>query len=181
MTGNKYTELEMLHEQLRATNKSFASNGEHSVTNKRSDHFSSKSSAQVESLVRPQVVSPNSGELKLGRERPYRLMGRFSATERETVFRNAKEAEMSVNEYIRTVSLGNGYKPPLSVETRTVLFGVYRELISEGNNLNQIAKKMNGGAATPSQGVAMLQAIREPLIGALRAVIKTLDRGGPMP
>src|SRR5580704_15212284 len=64
-----------------------------------------KSYAQVETLVRPQVVSQKSGGLKPGRKRPYRLMGRFSKEERKTIIIKAQTACMSVNEFIRTSTL----------------------------------------------------------------------------
>lgn len=181
MTGNKYTELQTLHEQLRTSERQSQRNRNLGVTNKRSDHFSTKSSAQVESLVRPQVVSPNSGELKLGRERPYRLMGRFSASERETVLRRAKNVEMSVNEYIRTVTLGPGYTPPLPPTLQQTLRDLNFELTKLGTNINQLTKDKNGGKATSTQVTARLDAIRRPLIGALRAVKDALGQGRPMP
>jgi hypothetical protein len=117
------------------------------VTDK--DSLFAKSSAQVAISVRPQVVSPKSCELKLGRRRPYRLMGRFSKEEKCSVEAMAEAAALSVNEYIRAMALGENYTPPNSAELVSSLLALSRELTAQGNNINQIAKHMNGGKASP--------------------------------
>ena len=77
-----------------------------------------KSSAQVATLVRPQVVSPISGGLGPKRKRPHRLMGRFSKEEKETVETKAESACLSVNEFIRISTLGDHYASSLNPELR---------------------------------------------------------------
>jgi hypothetical protein len=143
-----------------------------------------KSFAQVETLVRPQVVRPKSCELKLrGRSRPYRLMGRFSEAEKGTVIVKAKAAGLSVNEYIRASILGRDYQPPFDKQFRQALLMVYRELTAWGNNINQIAKGMNSGTTTPAQAGITIERMKEGLQEALRLAHKVLARGvqGPMP
>ena len=56
-----------------------------------------------------------------------------------------------------------------------------RELTAQGRNLNQIAKYVNSGTATPSQSIGMLDAIRVPLGRALYAVRNALTPNGPQP
>jgi hypothetical protein len=149
----------------------------------------SKSSAQVESWVLPRAVLPNSGELKLKNitckkkkgtttsKRPSPLSVRLSECQKETVRAKAREAAMPVNAFVKYALLGTDYDPNL----RNLLHKTYCELTRQGINLNQIAKKLNSGMATPSQGIAVLEAIREPLIRTLRTVGNALTRGQPMP
>jgi len=197
---NNYADLQSLHQQIRAAkpasqiedvalqnvasvsaDKPPAQSGAHNATTNLSDRNKPKSFTQVETLVRPQVVSPKSCELKLGRRRPYRLMGRFSKLERAAVIANAKASSLSVNEYIRSASLGSTYKPPMDQGLRQTLLMVYRELTAQGNNLNQIAKRLNEGSATPQQGAFLLDVIYAPLVRALGSVRKALSRGAEEP
>ena len=140
-----------------------------------------KSSAQVDPLVRPHVVSPQAGGLMPKRNKPHRLMGRFSDNEREIVLGKAKAEEMSVNEYIRASALGSAYRPPINPELHKTLLSLNRELTAHGRNLNQIAKQLNTDTATPNQGIDMLDAIRVPLVRALYAVKNALVQGAPQP
>jgi hypothetical protein len=145
------------------------------VTDK--DSLFAKSSAQVAISVRPQVVSPKSCELKLGRRRPYRLMGRFSKEEKEGVEAKAEAAALSVNEYIRAKALGETYTPPNSVELVRALLALSRELTAQGNNINQIAKHMNGGKASPAEAEGLLGAIARSMLMTHKAVRVALSQG----
>jgi len=148
----------------------------------------SKSSAQVESWVIPQAVIPNSGELKLKDTRKQKkgaaahkrlspLSVRLSECQKETVRTKAREAAMPVNAFVKYALFGTDYDPTL----RNLLHKTYCELTKQGINLNQIAKQLNGGTATPEQGIAMLEALRVPWSQTLRAVGNALTGGGPMP
>lgn len=136
-----------------------------------------KSDAQVETVVRPQVVSPQSGELKLGRLRRYRLMGRFSREEKERVKASAEAAELSVNEYIRATALGAGYKPPFNPELVKALQALNLELTRQGTNLNQIAHLRNGGKATDAEADSMLGIVARSMLNTHKAVLAALSAG----
>jgi hypothetical protein len=88
---------------------------------------------------------------------------------------------LSVNEYIRAASLGSHYKPPMDQGLRQTLLMVYRELTAQGNNLNQIAKRLNEGKTTPQEGAFMIHVIYAPLVRALGSVRKALSRGTEEP
>lgn len=137
-----------------------------------------KSCAQVAILVgRPESAPPKSCGLKPKHKRESALKVRLNETQREEVRAKAKKAHMSVNAFIKDTILDRNYDP----HVRTLLLRVNRELTAQGNNLNQIAKQLNSGTATPSQGVAMLEAIRDPLVRALYAVRNALTLGTPKP
>lgn len=137
----------------------------------------SKSYAQVATSVRPQVVRLKSGELKLGRHRPHRLMGRFSNDEKETVEAKAKAARLSVNEYIRAVSLGADYKAPHDPEWTKALLAANRELTRQGTNLNQIAHKRNSNLIDEAQTDSLLGILTRSLLQAHKAVRAALTYG----
>jgi len=144
-----------------------------------SDNFFLKSFAQVEtSLVAPPLVK--SCGLKPKRKRAI-VSVEFTEQERATIREKAKMAHLSVNAYIKTSTLGSDYKPPLDDAARKLLLSLNRELTAQGRNLNQIAKHLNSGTATPDQGVAMLDCIRVPLARALYAVKNALVQGAPQP
>ena len=140
-----------------------------------------KSSAQVAPKVSPRVGSPMACRLKPGRERPYRLMGRFSESEREIVIQRAKSVSLSVNEYMRAVALGPPYQPPLSQGVKDLLRKTYVELTRQGNNLNQIGRQMNAGMATKDEGSNLLDILARSLLSAQKAVCHVLTQGMPSP
>ncbi|MDE1902117.1 MAG: plasmid mobilization relaxosome protein MobC [Alphaproteobacteria bacterium] len=139
--------------------------------------YFAKSYAQVATSVRPQVVRPKSGELKLGRHRPHRLMGRFSDDEKETVEAKAKAANLSLNEYIRAVSLGGDYKAPHDPEWTKALLAANRELTRQGTNLNQIAHKRNSNLIDEAQTDSLIGILTRSLLQAHRAVRAALTYG----
>ena len=145
-------------------------------TQERSDILSDKkekSFAQVAPLVRPPVVRPKPCELKLGRERPHRLMARFSDDEKAFVQRKAKTARLSLSEYIRVSVLGDVYVSTVDPERQKLLLNLSRELGHQGNNLNQIAKHLNTGGES-QQGEGMLAAIFDSLVDAHNAVRRAM-------
>jgi hypothetical protein len=150
----------------------------HGNTKLASNQNFSKSSAQVETLVGPRKVAPpKSCGLKPKRRRASPVKVRLNESENEQVREEARRAEMSVNAFIKCAILGNRYDPKMRIQ----LLSLNRELTAHGRNLNQIAKHLNGGTLAPSQGVAMLDTIRVPLVRALNAVKKALVQGAPQP
>jgi hypothetical protein len=133
-----------------------------------------KSYAQVESFVRQHVVRHNSGELKLRDSRPCRIITRLSEKERETILRQAKEACLTVSEYIRLTLLKS---PSLDPERHQLLLKANFELTKQGTNLNQIAKHLNAGTGKPSQGASLLAVISRSLMKAHMAVRQALAEG----
>jgi predicted HicB family RNase H-like nuclease len=149
------------------------------------DHHSSShtvlqhtSVAQVETLVEPpNVALPKSCGLKPKKRRTGPLNIRINESEKRTLDFRAKQAELTLHAFVKCVLLGSGYDYKL----RTQLLMLNRELTVQGRNLNQIAKHVNSGTATPSQSVDMLDAIRVPLGRALYAVRNALTPSGPQP
>lgn len=149
-------------------------------TIKRSDNLSdkvAKSYAQVESSVRPHVVSPNSGGLKSGRERPHRLMARFSDAEKEFVQSKADMECLSINEYIRASVLDNGYTSSLDPVHRKLLLELSRELGLHGHNLGLIAEHLYAGNVNPYDGERTLEKMFTSLLAAHNAVRRALAEG----
>jgi hypothetical protein len=145
-------------------------------TQKRSDTLSdkkAKSYAQVAPSVRPPVVRPKPCELKLGRERPHRLMARFSDDEKTFVQRKAKTARLSLSEYIRVSVLGDVYVSTVDPERQKLLHELSRELGKQGSNLNQIAKHLNTRGES-QQGEGMMAALFDSLVDAHNAVRRAM-------
>ena len=140
-----------------------------------------QSSAQVAGLVRPQVVSQTAGGLKPGRKRPYRLMARFSESEFEIVQRRATTRNLSINEYIRIQVLGQEYMSAIDPEQRKLLMALHKELSRQGNNLNQIAKRLNIRSATELEADSMLLIIGRSLLSAHMSVRQALAEGQTAP
>ncbi|MGB9153407.1 MAG: plasmid mobilization relaxosome protein MobC [Alphaproteobacteria bacterium] len=142
-----------------------------------------KSYAQVATSV-TQTVLQKSCELKLkGLEgqKSETCSVRFQAGELAIIRTKAQLAGVSTNSYIRASSLGSAYKQPINPELQRTLLALNRELTAQGNNLNQIAKHMNNGTATPSRGLTILESIRVPLVVALMTVRHALVQGEPQP
>jgi hypothetical protein len=152
-------------------------------TNPLPDRFKEKNSVQVETSVAQTVRRKVCGlkpEAKV--EKKSATYGvRFKTEELVIVRTKAQLAGCSTNSYIRATVLGSDYKQPINPELQKTLLMLNRELTAQGNNLNQIARHLNEGAATPSQGVAMLDAIRRPLVQALLAVKNALVQKAPQP
>jgi len=145
-----------------------------------------KSYAQVESLV-----VPNSGGLKPGgstsqvygggttasNKRLAPLSVRFSEAELEIVKAKARTVGCSTNSYVRASALGSDYKPPADPELTSALLGLNRELTAQGNNLNQIARRVNGEGATEAQADSLLGMIARSMLRTHRAVRAALAWG----
>ncbi len=137
----------------------------------------SKSAAQVATCVGQQAVGHVSGELKLNDSKSIRVSVRFSETEHEILVRHAEKSCLTVSEYIRASVLGAGYLSAIDPVKRELLKNVSRELGRQGNNLNQIAKHLNGGTASPEQGDSMLAIIARSLLSAHKTVRHALADG----
>jgi uncharacterized protein (DUF1778 family) len=137
--------------------------------------FLPKSSAQVDLLVGP-PKDRASAEPKRKRAHPIRV--RLSHEEKATVQRNAQQAGCSVNAYVKASALR---RLPIGSELRQTLLSLNKELTAQGNNLNQIARHLNGGAISAGQALSALNSIRAPWERALMAVRVALVRRTPGP
>ncbi len=140
-----------------------------------------KSSTQVAPLVRPPVVRPKACGLKPGRKRPFRLMGRYSKEERDTVIAKADDACMSINEFIRTSTLDDEHIPSLNPELRQRFIAVQRELCKQGSDLNRIATYLETNALSPNEVNSMLGMVGWSLVAAHQSVREAIAYGLKMP
>lgn len=141
---------------------------------------STKSSAQVETLVIPSVL-PKSGELKLGgstrKKRPSPYSIRLTENQKTIIRAKAQAAGLSVNEFIRAVVLGSNYKPPLPPDLCRQLLDMNRELTRQGTNLNQIARQFNAGILSPAQAEGQLAVLAPMMTETHKAVREALAQG----
>jgi hypothetical protein len=74
---------------------------------------------------------------------------------------------MSVNAFIRAKALGEDYieRPPEWM--RDALLRLYAELAGQGNNLNQLARKVNMGLASAEIALGLADRQREPVFRVL--------------
>ena len=141
-----------------------------------------KSCAQVDPKVIPQMVLPRgraSAEPKQNGQpkRASPMSIRFSEAEREIVGTKARAVGCSVNAYVRAATLGSRYKPPYDPALRQAILLLNRELTAHGNNLNQIAKRLNSDPTTPTHETARLNGLATALLRTLAAVRNTLSLG----
>ena len=153
------------------------------------ESFCGKSYAQVESLVIPTScgLKPdgNTAPVKQGgmarkrtdSARPSPLTVRFSETEKEILRTKARVAGCPVGTFVRASALGSDYRPPANPELTSALLDLNRELTAQGNNLNQIARKVNGQQATESQADSLLGLIARSMLRTHRAVRAALSWG----
>ncbi len=149
--------------------------------NSMSNRGSTKSYAQVATLVRPPVVRPKSGGLKPKRKRPYRLMGRYSKEERDSIIVRARECCLSVNEFIRASTLDTRHIPPMNPELRKRFMALNKELCRHGADLSRIADQLETSAYSPNEANTMLGMIGWSLIEAHRKVREALVWGMEIP
>jgi len=141
-----------------------------------------KSSAQVALSVEQMLVQRRSGGLKPDKSRPFHIGIRLSQNERELVVQHAEKSGLTISEYVRASVLGAGYASSIDPVKRQQLVDANRELSRQGNNLNQIAKHLNAGIASPEQGESMLDILARGLLAAYTSVRKALAEGqdGPI-
>lgn len=72
----------------------------------------------------------------------------------------------------------SSYRPPCDTELKRILLSLARELTAQGNNLNQVARRLNAGIAPAMHG-ATLEALTSSLKETLQQVREALARGGP--
>ena len=164
-------------------------------TEDRNVRQESKSYAQVESLVVPQPVLPNSCGLKPGMsntqgkpkkrkkptKRPAPLSVRLSEKDRAIIAQKAFNIGYSVNAYVRAAALGSDYKPPIGREMEMGLLAVKYELTAQGRNLNQIAHRLNSDIHSEAETNSMLGVIVRSLLKAHDAVGAALTWGREYP
>lgn len=84
---------------------------------------------------------------------------RLCSDERETLGRKATAAGVSISNFIRQAALGLELKPRLPSLDAAAL----RELSAIGNNLNQLARALNGSAASASIDAVLIANLRRQL------------------
>ncbi len=136
-----------------------------------------KSYAQVATYVQRQAVERKSCGLKPENSRVSHIGIRFSPQEREFVVQQAQRSHLTISEYIRASALGPGYAATIDPMKRQLLTDTLRELNRQGNNLNQIARHLNGGNLTPDQGDRELALLAHSLMAAQRMVRRALAEG----
>ena len=147
--------------------------------------FAPKSYAQVETSVSPQVVSPKSGELKLDHgcvafrkeKRRNPLTVRLSDAERAIIEAKAKATGCTTNGFVRAAALSSDYKPVRDADLTKALLSINREFTAQGNNLNQIAKHLNGGTASPAEADGMLGIIARSMLQTHKTIRAALAHG----
>jgi hypothetical protein len=146
--------------------------------------------AQVESLVLPNsrgglkpggntrtgITWDDDSEDRDSVKRPSPLTIRLSERQKQIIRAKAQAAAISVNRFVLAAALGSDYRPPADPELTRALLRVYRELNSQGNNLNQIARQLNGGLNLPGQG-AMLDALATSIKETLHRVQTAIAEG----
>ena len=151
--------------------------------------FFKKSCAQVASLVAPQVAPPGApvGIPHSAGQSPIPLFKRKQLThgfklrpgEIDLIRQKAAAYGMSVNAYLRAKALGDDYIEKPSAELRGVLLKLYAELAGQGNNLNQMARKVNMDEASAEEALGLVDRQREPVFRALERL--ELALAGRMP
>ena len=151
------------------------------VSNNLTKNIPPKSSAQVARWVAP-PVSPNtagqSPEPKKKRKKQSHGV-KLREGELEIVRFKAEALGMTVNAYIRAKALDDNYvaKPPEWL--RAVLLKLYAELAGQGNNLNQIARKVNMRAIAADEAILILDKHRVPVFEVLKQLQEALTGKRP--
>ena len=81
---------------------------------------------------------------------------------------------MTVNAYIRSKALGADFIERPSPEVRLVLLKLYAELAGQGNNLNQLARKVNMEMTSAEVALGIVDRQRVPVLRALERLELTL-------
>jgi hypothetical protein len=100
-----------------------------------------------------------------------------SDSQKTIIRQKADTAGISLGRYIRASALGSHYKPPTDPELIKTLLTLARELTGQGNNLNQIAKHLNGNIITQAQGESMMDILGRSIVKTLHYVRKALSQG----
>jgi len=131
-------------------------------------------------LKREGITSTNRGNSPSARRKRIRsspLTIRVSDNQKTIIKEKADTAGISLGRYIRASALGSHYKPPTDPELIKALLMLARELTSQGNNLNQIAKQLNGNIITQAQGDSMMDVLGRSIVKTLHYVRKALSQG----
>ena len=136
-----------------------------------------KSYAQVATSVEHFAVQRLSGGLKPKKSRPFHIGIRLSDSEREIVVQQAEKSRLTLSEYVRASILGHGYVSAIDPMKQQLLLDAVRELSRQGNNLNQIAKRLNADHLSPEQGEHVLALLARSLLAAHGSVRYALAEG----
>jgi len=138
-----------------------------------------KSSTQVAVLVGPKPcgLKPKGSTKK---KRPSPLSIRASEEQKKILQEKAKAVAIPLGRYVLAAALGFDYRPPANPELTKALLMLSRELTAQGNNLNQVAKHVNMGKASPDECDGMLGILGRSMLQTHRAVRKALNEE-PMP
>lgn len=140
-----------------------------------------KSYAQVASSVKQHAVKRNSGGLKPESGKTAFIGIRLSFQERQLVIGRAINSGLKLSSYARAALLGADYVAKHDPVRRKLLQDLSRELGQQGNNLNQIARQLNGGFIMQDEAFALLNNSGTSLISAHNAVRLALTEGKVMP
>lgn len=92
--------------------------------------------------------SAEKGGLRLARQRERQILFRVSADEAERIEAKIRQAGLSKRQYLTDAALGS--RIVVIEELKTMII----EMKRQGNNLNQIARKLNSGEKVSSQEFA---------------------------
>ena len=111
------------------------------------------------------------------KHQPYGL--KLRPGELDLIREKAKTYRMSVNGYLRAKALGEDYieKPPTWL--RDVLLKLYAELAGQGNNLNQLTRKVNMDLASAEATLSLVDRQRQPVFRVLEKVELALSGRRP--
>lgn len=90
-------------------------------------------------------------------------------------------AHSNMSGYIRAALLTSQYRAPTDPKLVAALLKINLELTAQGRALNHIVKQMGSGLVNSTEALAMIDAIRAPLILALRTINEALMPEGALP
>jgi hypothetical protein len=102
---------------------------------------------------------------------------RFSPEEFSSLEAAAERAGLTVSAFVRSLSLeGAGTKPFLAEADRAVLALLAEHMRAIGNNLNQVARAINGGRSVAASGAILSVDDARAIAGTVSAELKSMAR-----
>jgi hypothetical protein len=102
---------------------------------------------------------------------------RFSPEEFLAVRDSAARAGMTVSAFLRSLSLeGAGVQPFFTQADRAILGLLAEDMRAVANNLNQVARAINGGRSAASSDVAARVGDARAIAGTLSAELRSMSR-----
>jgi len=123
------------------------------------------------------IKEGDSSVFKRKRKRSSPLTIRMSENQKSIIRQKAEAAGISLGRYIRATVLGSDYTPPIDRELTNALLMLNREFTSQGNNLNQIAKHLNGSTITETQGHSMMDILGRSMLRTHKRIRQALSHG----